>query len=223
MIWTISSALFSPWLARRRMARTLLVLLPRSSRKASSTAKKGYIAEVKKLEAASVGGLKRSCGMMVAEGTKTCREGCATSWNAKSAFQRDNCDDKCVKVYQNFERSCKDKVDNLGMVYDAKREKEAAQDLCYRGHCSEFPSVWMKEDAAGMQTRVDEVCGAKCTSTEGAAHLEKVCEGKWAEKVGDRKAEHKSTCSESTTAKTCMATKTETISGEYDTCKETKD
>ena len=55
---------------------------------------KGYAAEVKSLQAANVRGLKQTCGMTVADGMKTCRQGCAASWNGKTSFQRDDCDDK---------------------------------------------------------------------------------------------------------------------------------
>ena len=69
-----------------------------------------------------------------------------------------------MKVYNNFERSCAVKVENLANVYEQKRNKEAAQNQCYRGHCSELPAVWMKENAAAMQTEVDDACNSKCTS-----------------------------------------------------------
>merc|ERR1719440_1219364 len=63
--------------------------------------------------------IQRSCGLIIAESKKECRDGCAKRWN-QAAVKRDACDTKCEKLYANFDRSCKEKAEGLVSVYKQK-------------------------------------------------------------------------------------------------------
>merc|ERR1719162_879864 len=126
----------------------------------------GYAAEVKLTQAGNVKGLKKACGLIIAEHEQTCRAGCATR-NSGIGFskikeqyaegvgvKRDACDDKCVKTYATFESRCSSQADNLEKVYNQKSSVAAAQKQCYEGHCKEFPMVWMKADEKAQNAEV---------------------------------------------------------------------
>jgi len=174
----------------------------------------GYAAYQKELQAGNVEGLKKSCGLIVSEHKKKCRDGCAARWNA-IAGKRDDCDEKCVTVYANFERSCNSKADNLAKVYAQKSAVAAGQKQCYEGHCKEFPQVWMKSDEKGMKAEVDTQCKDRCTD-ENVKHG---CEKKWALEVDFITASVASKCAEESGVSKCVDKKKTTATADYDKCK----
>merc|ERR1719162_1454406 len=179
----------------------------------------GYAQYQKDLQASNVKGLEKSCGMIIAESKKDCRDGCAARWNS-AAGQRDECDEKCVSVYANFERSCKSKADNLAKVYAQKSEKAAGQQQCYKGHCSEFPQVWMKTDEAAMKAEVKTQCKDRCTD----ANVKSGCQKKWALEVDFITASVASKCAEESGVSKCFGKKKDSASTAYDKCqKDEKD
>merc|ERR1719215_1027392 len=105
----------------------------------------------KGIQKENVQGLTSACGMVVANGKGKCRQGCADHWG-KALGKRDACDEKCVNVYDQFEARCNSKVENLEKVYEMKLTAENSRNTCYKGHCSEFPQVWMKATEADMTT-----------------------------------------------------------------------
>lgn len=174
----------------------------------------GYQAYVKDLQARNVKGLQKSCGLIIAESKKSCRDGCAASWNALAA-KRDECDEKCEKVYSNFERSCASKVDNLAKVYSQNSAMAEAQQQCYRGHCGKFPMVWMKEDEKAMTDEVKEQCEKRCTEK----NIKIGCQEKWAAEIDFVTSDVNSKCAEESGVSKCLDGKKSGVSSEYDKCK----
>jgi len=174
----------------------------------------GYNAFVKKTQAGNVEGLKKSCGLVIAESKKKCRDGCATKWNAM-ATKRDSCDEKCVSVYANFDRSCKSKVDNLEKVFAQKRAMAGAQKQCYEGHCKEFPMVWMKTKESEQKAEVKTQCDKRCTDK----NIKVGCETKWAAEIDFVSAEVNSDCAEKSGVSKCIKGKKDSVSADYDKCK----
>lgn len=174
----------------------------------------GYASFVKDLQAKNVKGLQRSCGMVVAEQKKQCRDGCAERWNAITA-KRDECDEKCVKLYANFETSCMAKADGLVNVYKQKAAKAAGQKQCYEGHCKEFPMVWMKAEESEMKTAVTDQCKKRCTKDA----IKSQCQKKWAVQVDMATAEVHSKCAEDSGVSDCFNKKKADTSKDYDKCK----
>jgi len=174
----------------------------------------GYHAAVKDLQAGNVKGLQKACGLIIAEDKKACRQGCATRWNAL-AQKRDNCDEKCEKVYANFDRSCKSKSEGLAKVYQQKSAKAAAQKQCYEGHCKEFPQVWMKADEKAMNDEVKTQCKDRCTDE----NVKLGCQKKWALEVDFITANVASECAEKSGAKKCIDGKEADVDAAYDKCK----
>jgi len=174
----------------------------------------GYNAFVKKTQAGNVEGLKKSCGLVIAESKKKCRDGCATKWNAM-ATKRDSCDEKCVSVYANFDRSCKSKVDNLDKVFAQKRAKAGEQKTCYVGHCKEFPMVWMKPKEKDQKDEVKTQCDKRCTDK----NIKIGCSTKWAAEIDFVSAKVNSDCAEASGVSDCIEGKKSSVSGKYDKCK----
>lgn len=174
----------------------------------------GYAQEVKDIQAENVKGLEGACGMIVADGKKKCRLGCANRWNA-STVKREDCDEKCVKVYANFERSCKSKADDLVKVYDMKSTKAAAQKQCYEGHCNEFPMVWMKAEESEMTAEVEKQCTSRCTDDNVKAG----CQKAWALEVDMEMSTVAADCAAKSGVKKCFDKKKADVSSDYDTCK----
>jgi len=176
----------------------------------------GYHAEVKDIQSNNVKGLEKACGLIVAGQKQKCRQGCADRWNA-NAGQRDECDEKCVTVYANFETSCMQKADNLEKVYQQKNGKAAGQKQCYEGHCKEFPMVWMKAEEKEMKAEVETQCTSRCTDENVKAG----CQKKWALEVDFIISGVRSDCAEKSGVKTCFDKKKADVSAAYDKCKST--
>lgn len=174
----------------------------------------GYKQEVKDIQAENVKGLVEACGNIVASGKKKCRQGCADRWNEKMG-KRNGCDEKCVSVYDTFETSCKSKVDNLAKVYDQKNERGAAQQQCYKGHCKEFPMVWMKAEESEMKDEVKTQCEKRCTDDA----IKAGCQKAWALKVDFIAADVASKCAEDSGVTKCFSSKKDSINSDYDKCK----
>lgn len=173
----------------------------------------GYAAYVKELQAKNVKGLQKACGFIIGDDKKECRDGCAARWN-QVAEKRDNCDEKCVELYANFERSCNSKADNLVKVYAQKSAQAAGQKQCYEGHCKEFPQVWMKAEKADMEKEVKSTCDKRCTEKAVKAG----CQRKWAVEVDLVTAKVASKCAEESGVKDCFDGKQKDASADYDKC-----
>jgi hypothetical protein len=174
----------------------------------------GYAAFVKETQAKNVVGLRKSCGLIISESKKKCRDGCAASWN-QVAQKRNDCDEKCVSVYDNFERSCESKADNLQKVYAQKSAKAAAQKQCYEGHCKEFPMVWMKEKEADQKSEVKTQCDKRCTKE----NVKIGCQEKWAAEIDYVSVKVNSDCAEKSGVSKCLDGKKKDVSAAYDKCK----
>lgn len=174
----------------------------------------GYKDFVKDLQAKNVKGLQRTCGFIVGEDKKKCRDGCAARWNAV-AGKRDECDQKCEALYANFERSCMSKAENLALVYKQKAAKQAGQKQCYEGHCGEFPMVWMKEDESAMKKEVGEQCKKRCTKDA----IKSSCAKEWAAEIDLYVANVHSECAEASGVSECFDKKKKDTSADYDQCK----
>jgi len=140
-------------------------------------------------QAGNVQMLKRACGMIVSEGEAKCRKSCAARWN-EAMDKRDSCDEKCVAVYDRFETQCGLKVAHLEEVYAQKLQKISGQQQCFEGHCSKFPTVWMKEDAASMKSELDSRCQTLCEADQ----VEIRCQRRWQLEADVYEAKAKSEC-----------------------------
>jgi len=173
----------------------------------------GYAQAVKEIQAGNVKALEKSCGLIIAESKKDCRDGCAARWN-QAATDRDDCDTKCESVYANFDRSCKSKAEGLTQVYAQKSQKAAGQKQCYEGHCKEFPMVWMKSSDKDKNTEVEKQCKDRCTD-ENVKHG---CQKKWALEVDFITASVASKCAEDSGLKKCFDGKKGEATTAYDKC-----
>jgi len=133
--------------------------------------------------------------------------------------KRNDCDKKCVKAYDNFERSCSTKAASLEKVYSMKVKMATAREQCYQGWCEEFPSAWMKADAAAMAAEVDTQCGKRCTADKIKAR----CENKFNLEVDFFRTKIESDCHDEgkDTVDTCYKTKADAAGTKSDTCEST--
>lgn len=114
----------------------------------------------KDIQAKNLVELKEACGMIVAQGKKSCRLGCATKFNAALKL-RNTCDGKCVESYKNFESGCMSKAKDLQEVYEAEMKKQMAMQKCFTDFCEHFPTVTtMEEDK--QKEEVDKRCEDYC-------------------------------------------------------------
>jgi len=127
----------------------------------------------KEIQAKNLVELKQACGMIVAQGEKKCRSGCATSFNAKMEL-RNECDGKCVQSYKNFEAGCLSKAKDLETVYEAEMKKQMAMQKCFTDHCEHFPTVATLEDEEKQKEEVDKRCEDYCDEEKVSIR----CEGK---------------------------------------------
>jgi len=174
----------------------------------------GYAAHVQKTQAGNLEGLEQSCGFIVGDGKKKCREGCATRWNG-NAGARSGCDGKCVTVYANFEKSCMKKAVDLEKVYQQKNSKAAAQKQCYEGHCKEFPQVWMMGKAKAKRAEVETQCSSRCAGKNVKSGCQKKA-------VAGQKlvaASVASKCAAKTGVTKCFKAKKSSVDASYKKCK----
>lgn len=164
-------------------------------------------------QAENVQMLKQACGRIVAGGKGKCRQGCADRWG-KALGQRSECDGKCVTVYENFEADCLQKAGHLETVYEIKLKAASARERCYNSHCSEFPTVWMKEDEAAQKQEVDAQCENRCAADK----VQATCQRKWQLEVDFIRAGVRSSCHADSKVSECFAGKKSTISRERETC-----
>jgi len=153
----------------------------------------------------NVQGVLRACGMIVAKGKKSCRQSCATRFgtmDSKVMEERAACDKTCVERYSEFEKSCRSKADNLKTVYDMKQQMAAAKKQCYEGHCSKFPTIWMK-DRADMSAELDTQCDSACTENR----VKVLCEHKFSLEIDFTMAKVESACQAKSTVSACFDTK----------------
>jgi len=174
----------------------------------------GYTKEVTDIQAKNVEGLKSTCAFVVGSDKKKCREGCAARWN-QAAGDRDDCDERCVKIYATFEKACNDKADNLKKVYAQKAQKAAAQQQCYEGHCKEFPMVWMKKEEKDMRKEVKTQCNKRCAPEP----VKLRCQKEWAAEIDFVTVSVKSDCQDKSGVKKCFDKKKKKTSSDYDKCK----
>lgn len=179
---------------------------------AGEITRKEYDDFVMKTQADNVKAMYQSCGFIVADGEKKCREGCGTNWG-NNMVERDNCDEKCVAVYDRFESECKAKVDNLESVYSIKMKATAAKAECHEGWCSEFPQVWMKEESAA-KSEVETLCTDKCSEDS----VEASCQKQWTVEMDFVKTGVTSDCHGETKVKSCFDEKKGTASSEEESC-----
>lgn len=165
------------------------------------------------LRAKNVQQLTAACGTIVARGKGTCRQSCADRWK-EATGKRAACDDKCVSAYAAFERSCAAKAQNLEKVYAVRVKMADAREQCYRAWCDEFPSVWMKADAAAMTVEVEAQCARRCTPDQ----IEKRCERKWQLEVDFLRPTFELSCHGNSTVTQCFDVKKSQESTAYDTC-----
>lgn len=154
--------------------------------------------------------------MIVAKGKKKCRQSCADrlgTMDSKVMAERAKCDKSCVQRYGEFEKSCRSKADNLKTVYDMKLKMAAAKKECYEGHCSKFPTVWMK-DRDDMKDEVDKQCEKACTEER----VKVACEQKFALEIDFTMAKIESACQAEGTVSECFGEKKESLSSDADTC-----
>eukprot|EP00929_Paragymnodinium_shiwhaense_P031414 TRINITY_DN17601_c0_g1_i1.p1 TRINITY_DN17601_c0_g1~~TRINITY_DN17601_c0_g1_i1.p1 ORF type:complete len:435 (-),score=179.99 TRINITY_DN17601_c0_g1_i1:152-1405(-) len=158
-------------------------------------------------------GVKSACGMIVANGRKNCRQGCADRWGTVKD-KRAECDKACVDTYAKFEKRCTAQADNLEKVYEMKIGQAAARKQCYEGHCDGFPTVWMKTDAAGMEEERTKQCENKCT--EDAIKI--TCRQKWQLEVDFIMGDITSKCFEEGKVKECYKGKETEAGTTQETC-----
>jgi len=169
-----------------------------------------------KTQSQNVAGVKRACGLIVAKGKKNCRQSCADrlgTMDSKVMEQRADCDKTCVKRYSEFEKSCNSKADNLKMLYDAKQKMAAAKKECYEGHCSKFPTVWMK-DSGDMSSEVDTQCKKACTEDR----VKVTCEHKFALEIDFTMAKIESACQADSDVSKCFSKEKESLSSDHESC-----
>lgn len=167
----------------------------------------------KEVHAKNLQGVKDACGMIVADGKKTCRQHCADSWGDRME-KRSACDADCVKAYSTFETRCKAKEANLEKVYEMKLGQAAARKQCYEGHCDGFPTVWMKEDAAAMETERTTQCENQCTEDK----IKIQCRQKWQLEADFAAGDVTQECFDESKAKTCYEEKKGTVGTDQETC-----
>jgi len=157
--------------------------------------------------------LKESCGLIVASGEKTCRQGCQDRYG-KWMTKRDKCDTKCETAYDNFENLCKGKAENLAIVFDTKQGAAAASKQCYEGHCKEYPSVWIMEDETAMNTEVTARCNTWCSP----AAIKTRCEQRWTLEVDFKLPNITTTCFEMGSVGDCYNAKKTPADTYHGTC-----
>jgi len=149
---------------------------------------------------------------------KSCREGCATRWNAKIK-ERDACDEKCVSTYTKFEELCLGKAEELKGIYATTAKVVEAKKKCYTEHCPEIPTVYTMTDEAKMKTEVETRCGDLCTADK----LKMRCTKKFQLEVDFVMGEVNSKCAEEGTAGKCFDKKKGEVQAEQEKCKKEAD
>lgn len=165
------------------------------------------------VQAKNLQGVKDACGMIVANGKKSCRQGCADQWGNKME-KRNECDTSCVSAYKKFELRCAGKAANLEKVYEMKLNAAAARKQCYEGHCDGFPTVWMKEDAAGMEEERTKQCENQCTEEK----IKVQCRQKWQLEADFVAGDVTQECFDESKAKQCYEDKKSTAGTDQETC-----
>lgn len=168
---------------------------------------------IEEQQASNVELMKRGCGMVVAMGEKTCRQGCATRWN-EMMEKRDDCDGKCEKVYDKFETNCMAHAGSLAEVYKAAQKKMEAQQKCYRTYCEDFGTVWTKSEEE-QEAELDKQCGEYCTDKK----VKMRCERKFNLNYDFISSGIASKCSEAKTAGTCFSDGKSEVTEEQKSCK----
>jgi len=150
-----------------------------ASKLKSGKLKSGGVTAFKaKTQARNVQHLKAACGTIVASGKKKCRQGCADRWGVAMG-KRNECDGKCVKVYDHFESECLIKADNLEKVYAMKLDRSAARKQCHEGNCPNIPTTWMMTKNEDMTAEVEKQCKSQCDEKGIKAQ----CERAWVAQV----------------------------------------
>lgn len=151
--------------------------------------------------------LKQACGMVVANGLKNCRQGCATQFNAKMEL-RNECDGKCVQSYNNFESGCLTKAKDLEVVYEAEMQKQIAMQKCFTDHCEHFPTVSTIMDEDKQKEEVDKRCEDYCDPDKVSMR----CESKVRFDAGFWGGAVKDTCWQKEDLKGCLDDKKKDLS-----------
>lgn len=174
---------------------------------------KQVVAFKEELRSKNVRQLANACGSIVGSGKGKCRQSCGDRWGQLMG-KRSACDGKCVAVYKAFESGCRSKAANLEKVYAMKVQMATSRERCYEGHCGKIPTVWMKADAAAMNSEVTKQCDNQCTEKR----IKTRCDQKWQLEVDFVRGDIENKCFEESTVVSCFDTEKGTISTDYDTC-----
>lgn len=168
----------------------------------------------KKLQAKNLIGLKEACGKIVAQGKGKCRQSCADRYG-NAMEKRSDCDGKCVSAYGNFETECVGKASNLEKVYATKIVAAEGRERCFEGHCAEFPTVWLKDEAS-MSAEVDAQCESRCAPEK----IEEGCNLRWRLQVDMVSGKTESECFGEIDDTKCLKEQKDTISGDHQKCQD---
>jgi len=166
-------------------------------------------------EKGNVQGIMKACGLITSTQGKKCRTDCAARWG-EIANKREACDDKCVLIYKNFEKSCVEQGRNLVIKYDQKEKKRQAKMACRTGFCKEFPSVWMAQSEEAMNKSMNRSCNMLCTTNA----VQQDCDQVWAATVSSKTLDIALACNENNSAgfKQCFKASTTGSSKKYAGC-----
>merc|ERR1719443_131491 len=145
---------------------------------------------------------------------KSCRESCATRWNALIE-KRDACDEKCVSTYSKFEELCLGKAEELKGIYASTAKVVAAKKKCYSEWCPDIPTVYTMTDEKKMEAEVETRCGGHCAEDK----LKMRCKKKFQLEVDFVMGEVKSKCASEGTAGACFDKKKGEVKSEQEACK----
>jgi hypothetical protein len=158
----------------------------------------------------------QACGMIVSKGEKKCRSSCARRLGTMDSAvmkERAKCDKLCVSRYDEFEKSCHSKADNLKTLYGAKQKMAAAKKACYEDHCHKYPTVWMKA-VDDQKDEVDTQCEKACTEER----VKVACERKFALEIDFTMAKIESACEAEGEVKACFNDKKGGVKDDTDAC-----
>jgi len=164
------------------------------------------------IQSANLEQITQACGKLTATGKEKCRMSCQTRWG-EAMVQRDACDEKCVTLYNQFDKDCSAKAENLQKVYEMKLRDADARKACYEGHCAKHPTVWMK-DAAYMAAERDTQCEASCTEER----ITIGCERRWAAEVDFERTKITSSCFSEGEVTQCFEEKKTAAGSAQDAC-----
>lgn len=166
------------------------------------------------LQKANVQHMVQSCGKLTGSGKHRCRQSCSDRWGT-ATVKRQDCDAKCVKVYDRFEGSCESKADDLVKVYELKQSKSEGMKTCYEGFCKKFPTVWLKEKNSDMKSERDKICKENICTEKG---IKAQCQKKWGLEADGATAKAKQECFDASKMKECFGKKSKKAGDDEKKC-----